>query len=719
MTTPLRSFVHATIPVVIDSFIAAGFILSIIAWAQPQNILRLPQHRYFSFTLHVCLAVAAAFLAIRFLYKILNKKRTLSRIEQHFPRVLVGCGIILACISLLPLWLPGPPLNQDTPLHYQKIWGCLQSPMHSLVTSWNPYLNGGRAPFQAYPVLPFLFVSWLTPFMGLEAAFKLILVAVHFILPIIAYRFFSFRGSKTTAAVAFLTLLLQPGYMHSGGYSQVFVFGMFSSVLASGLLLWCIDRTLRYVKQPTGKNFASLSLAAGLTLLSHIMQFSLLLLFLPLIWLVFGSKLRIAAGIIAASIGAVSLAGFWALPLAETHLSGVYINPFTVSCGQTLFSVADIKGFLFETVYPGIWLFVLLGIVLAFLYRQRDILAVTVCTGGVCLLWGTYLYLPNLYAALPWAKLMELERSFQDFRTLGLILASYGIGLPLSIWLERQRNRRSRAAIALFSIFLFWITVLNASGTFKYAALQLNLSEELELQYLAVYRTLPAEQGRVLHQEVLGHFPGSPLNHTHLENYCPVISGRETIAFDGINMGEDLGGFGIEKFIRNSTPEAMQKFFQRWNIVAVIVSSPGNVQQLSWLKDYYKSSSWTVFHTGIEAGYFELTRGTVINSNYAGFSAWIEIETPETAVLTFKMHDHPNWRVIMDEKILLNKTNKPGAQIEVEIPRGHHRIKFAYAYRLLDFIAYLLTFLSCGMLILIAVRDSSYGSTGALSLRTR
>lgn len=131
----------------------------------------------------------------------------------RFPiSVLIVFASTIAFLWLvLPLFDPGPPINSDIGVHYSAIACYIKGDQWNLQTAWCNHGQVGLARFSRYAVVHAYITVFLSWFMPLEIAFKVMMVLGFLLLPTVSYFFLSWLGYPLAGAIAFTIFSFEPG----------------------------------------------------------------------------------------------------------------------------------------------------------------------------------------------------------------------------------------------------------------------------------------------------------------------------------------------------------------------------------------------------------------------------------------------------------------------------------------------------------------------------
>lgn len=634
-----------------------------------------------------------------------------SRIKLHHVILLIS--FIGALYLASPLFKEGTPVNQDLSLHYARFW-CFKQQNLPLAVSWCPNFDAGTPFFRGYPILPFQIASFLSLIFGMNLAFKLMLLIIYLVTPIGAYLLLKQLGRPLAGSIASAFLIFEHGGWHSGGFDQTFIVGIFANSLATGMLLVCLAFMVRFFQNPDWQNSVYLGISLALLIMSHTSPLGLFLLIFAILLVLQPKFLKehyMKLGFIFAI--SVAISAYWFIPLFLQHSQGYY-NEVT---GGLWFDKDLYQNFFYRPINkPMFWLGIV-GVVFLLAFRPKEwkYLAVTYLIVPVLFLMGYFV--PALYLATPIPKLISLVRISANLRTFLAISAAFLIASLPHIKIAGE-SKQTKTILSLSAAVLAILVLYTSIPITMQSSKFIFTSNRQEFQWQAeLYKQIGNPNARVLPQELYNKV-GGVFGITHFESYYPIITGAEVFTYNGISFKENYGEWGERELLTGAydnpaiDEKNLTQFFQRTNLKYVLlVDTRMKAIMIGYVSNYTKSAvlaetgPYTLYDTGIEPSYFEVTSGNAQLSdvNYNGRSASLTVSATAPSRILLKVHDYPNWIVTVNKQ-RANKINPPGHLLEIELPAGNHKVEYKYLMIPLDYASFAITFAAIGICALVLYR---------------
>lgn len=409
------------------------------------------------------------------------------------------------------LFLPTITAGGDTPCHYP-----------TLVALCRDFLPAGRlhgwyaGSYLGHPLLlyyfpfPFLVMASLSPFTGMEVAFKLGTVLGVFLLPLLAYAAFRLMGFRSPgpllgAAGALVFVFVEDNPIWGGTLASTLT-GEFSYTYGIGFALLFLGATYHAVSH--GRGYAWPALALALTATAH--GYAVLWAGLAASFFLYGARRpeRTLRLLLAVAVLAFALAGFFLVPLlADWGWTTPYDDAWIT------ISVANLLPLLLAPLFVA----AVVGIVWTLVWGRRS--------GGADrrILFLAYAALVGaaLTAAGPTLGIIDVR--FMPFFQLALALCG---AASVAVWVQKLAMPRLAAmGLVLLAILhgdvhsrllRYWAdwnyTGLEAKDLWPaFRAMTAELRGSLQDPRVAVeYNALHEKAGSIRMYEMLPHFTGRP-----------------------------------------------------------------------------------------------------------------------------------------------------------------------------------------------------------------
>ena len=613
-------------------------------------------------------------------------------------------AVLLAIVLLWGFWwFPGSPwiISQDNPTHFSKIAGAIDNGFFAFEHAWHPSLNGGRMLFHCYPYLAAKITQLIALILPLERAHNLVIFLAWLCCPLSVWYYMRRRGEAQAGVLAFVFLLLEPGYWLSGGFHQAVITGIVTNSAASGLLVLSIFRAERFVENSDGKRFAKLAILSALLLLTHTNCFYVFAAALP--W--FASRLKTWQSRIALLGGlpviTLSLAGPIWIGLLVRHFQGYWLDILkSTYAGTNEFTPALFYETFVQNMRPLFLIITLPALVYCLGMRLKSYrgfaVIFTVVTITILFNW----IMPReYYNKTPLASSVHITRLFSEWRTCllaGLALAIVHAGQH---WIKDRKYRAAIiGALIIFCMIYFFqgLSVRMKSVT--------RLTPKNRLIFEKMWEPLRNGEGRVLHQTMYQRTQDME-GRTHMDAAMPFFNGRDVITFDGSAYSQtEIGSRDfLDYFYQHfKGPDLGKNWCEQMNITNIIVLQQNRFVFRELAFPLYQVGNWIVMKTTIEPSYVSATAGEIKNVSFSQLNGMAEIVLEQDGPVQIKINDYPNWKVTIDGKHAV-KLNRPGAFIEVAAPAGNHQLHWRFRLTWTEWLGYLIfliSILSCSFLML-------------------
>jgi hypothetical protein len=564
------------------------------------------------------------------------------RMKIKIDFTIIAIATILALYLVSPLFSSGIPLNTDSPCQYLRI-SCLNKDA-SVPNNWcNLWQAGVPSSQYYYPPIDYL-THFFSLLIGMELAYKIMVVLALFLPAIGAYIFLRSRGNPVAGAIAFAFLLLQKGSWHIGGFEETILVGMWPYVMTTGFWIICLTFYIKFLEKPSTKN---LILAAIFTpFLTHPITLVISAITYLIISIYKYNEIKIHyKKFLQLILLIVLLNGYYWLPL----LTKLSFFPGALGGGLNW---NEFYAYILSNIPWWISLFAVLGIISIFIFKdeKNNITAVTACS----------IFAIMLLNFIKW----PITKYLAGLRLGGYIIIATYIAAALAIYyLSNIKINKSKQIFSLIALLIVIFTAFTLFTTTQQYSKSILLSDMPQFSsQIEIYKALKQlPNARVMTEETLYNFGNYPQSFTHSHCALPIYSDKELIGSGLVIFPRNMSVMDITwassvgsifgKKIGDLSDNELKYYLNKYNIKYVIAHTQPYINYFANRSAGYKVvEPFVLFDTGIQPNYFEIKNGTIISSEYYENYAKAQITVQNKTVLALKTNFYANWKAYINNK---------------------------------------------------------------------